>query len=202
MKALSEKDWWTRWFRRRPFFGSDFFSDIDEVFKDMEEMMDREFKEFSERAPKDLIRERRLPDGRIVKEWGPFVYGYSMRIGPEGKPEVREFGNVKPRTGFGKPRIDIKEKREPLADVITTNGEVKVVVEVPGVDKKDIKLYGTDDALTISVDTPQRKYYKEVKMPTMVDPTKAESSYKNGVLEVTIPKKKEEKPKGEPIDIA
>jgi len=34
-----------------------------------------------------------------------------------------------------------------------------------------------------------------------VDPAKAKSSYKNGVLEVTLPKKEEEKPKGEPIEI-
>ena len=201
MRTLSEKDWWSRWFRRNPFFRSRFFSDTDEVFREMEEMMEREFKEFSERTPKDLIRERKLPDGRIVKEWGPFVYGYSMRIGPDGKPEVREFGNIKPGTGYGRPRIDIKEKREPLADVMTTNGEVKIVVEVPGVEKNDIKLHGTEDSLTISVDTVQRKYFKKVKLPAKVDPKKAKSSYKNGVLEVTLPKEKQEKPQGELIDI-
>lgn len=162
--------------------------------------MEREFKEFSKRVPKDLIRERELPDGTKVHEWGPFVYGYSITIGPDGKPQIREFGNVKPGTRFGKPEISIREEREPLVDIISADGEIKVIAELPGVDKKDIKLHGTESTLTISVDTPERKYYKEVELPAKVDPDKARSTYKNGVLEVTL-QKKEEKPKGSPIKI-
>jgi len=163
--------------------------------------MEREFKELSRKAPRDLIRERTLPDGTKVRSWGPFVYGYSITMGPKGKPRVRQFGNIKPEIRMGRPRIDIKEKREPLADAMTTNGEVKVVVELPGVDKKDIKLHGTEKSLTISVDTPGRKYYKEIELPDKVNPKEAKSSYKNGVLEVTLQRMKEEKPKGEPINI-
>lgn len=164
-------------------------------------MMEREFKELSRKAPRDLIRERTLPDGTKVRSWGPFVYGYSITMGPDGKPRVRQFGNIKPEIRMGRPRIDIKEKREPLADAMTTNGEVKVVVELPGVDKKDIKLHGTEKSLTISVDTPGRKYYKEIELPDKVDPKEAKSSYKNGVLEVTLQRIKEAKPTGEPINI-
>ncbi|KYH42083.1 MAG: heat shock protein Hsp20 [Candidatus Bathyarchaeota archaeon B26-2] len=194
---MSEWERWFGWRRRWPFFRGGFFSEIEEFFREMEEMMEREFKEFSERAPRDLIRERTLPDGTKVREFGPFVYGYSVKIGPDGKPEIREFGNIKPGVEFGRPRIDIMEEREPLTDVITTDDEVKVIAELPGVEKKDIKLHGTEDALTISVDTPQRKYHKKVELPVKVDPKKAKASYKNGVLEVTLQRKKE--PKGEPI---
>lgn len=197
---MSDEDWWSKWFRRRPFFRSN-LGNMDEVFREMEEMMEREFRELSKKAPRELVRERTLPDGTKVNEWGPFVYGYSVTIGPDGKPKVREFGNVKPETRIGSPRIDVKEKREPLVDVMTTNGDVKVIVELPGVEKKDIKLHGTENSLTISVETPQRKYYKEVELPAKVDPKEAESSYKNGVLEVVLLKRKEEKPKGEPIKI-
>jgi HSP20 family protein len=175
----------------------------------MEEMMDRELKEFTSRIPKDLVREHKLPDGSTAKEFGPFVYGYSMTIGPDGKPQIREFGNVKPaprQERFGTrhvPRLDVKEEREPLVDVMSTDGEIKVIVELPGVEKEDIKLYGTERALTISVDTSQRKYYKEIELPAIVDAKAARSNYKNGVLEVTLPKKKEQKkpPKGEPIEV-
>jgi len=200
---LPNEDWWSSWFRRRrwPFFGRSFFEDFEEMVREMEEMMQREFEEISKRTPSDLIRERKLPDGSTVREWGPFVYGYSITIGPDGKPQIREFGNIKPSTRPGRPRIDIREEREPLVDVIESDGEVKVVAELPGVEKKDIKLHGTETTLTISVDTPQRKYYKEVELPVKVDPKKAKSSYRNGVLEVSLPKKEEEKPKGEPIKI-
>jgi len=198
---LSDEDW-ERWSRRRrwPFRGG-FFGDVDEVFREMEEMMERDLKELTRRAPRDLVRERVLPDGSRVEEWGPFVYGYSITIGPDGRPEIREFGNVKPGERFGKPQIDIKEEREPLVDIMSTDGEIRVVAELPGVEKKDIKLRGTEKSLTISVDTPQRKYFKEVELPGRVDPTKAKSTYKNGVLEVTLQRREEERPRGEPIKI-
>jgi len=187
-------DWFKR--KRYPFFRSWFFEDVERMFREMEEMMEQEFKTFTSRVPKDYVRERKRPDGTTIREWGPFVYGYSVKIGPDGKPEIREFGNVKPsRSG---PRV--REEREPLVDIIETNGEVHIVAELPGVEKNDVKLRGTENTLTISVDTPQRKYYKEVTLPGKVNVKDAKTHYKNGVLEVKIPKTTEER-KGEPINI-
>ena len=90
---MSNEDWWSSWFRRRrwPFFGRSFFEDFEEMIREMEEIMQREFEEISKRTPSDLIRERKLPDGSTIREWGPFVYGYSITIGPDGKPQIREF---------------------------------------------------------------------------------------------------------------
>jgi len=76
------------------------------------------------------------------------------------------------------------------------------VAELPGVEKEDIKLSGTEDILTIMVDTAQRKYFKEVSLPGKVRVREAKSQYKNGVLEVTLPRAKDGKPpRGEPISI-
>ena len=197
---MPEEEDFPEWFRRRrfPFFGSWLFEDIDRMFREMERMMEEEFKAFTSRIPKDYVKERKLPDGTTIREWGPFVYGYSIRIGPDGKPEIREFGNVKP-TRYGP---TVKEEREPLVDIVETDNEIHVVAELPGVEKEDIKLHGTEDTLTISVDTPQRKYYKEISLPAKVNVKEAKTQYKNGVLEVKLPKIKEErKPKGEPIKI-
>ena len=200
---MADEDWWSRHGRRRkwPFFRGWFSEDFDEIFKEMEEMMKKEFRDMTKIVPDGLVRERTLPDGKKVKQWGPFVYGYSVTIGPDGKPQIKEFGNVKPSTQRGKPRIEVREQREPLVDILETNGMVKVIAELPGVDKQEIKLRGTESSLTISVDTPQRKYHKEMRLPMKVDPKLAKSTYKNGVLEVTMPRKKEEKPKGESINI-
>ena len=167
----------------------------------MEETITKEFERLSRIAPEGLQREQILPDGTKVKSWGPFVYGYSVTVGPDGKPKVREFGNFKAQTRLGKPHMDVKDKREPLADVIDSESEVRVIVELPGVEKGDIKLSGTEDELTISVDTPKHKYFKEVELPTKVDSKKAKSKYKNGVLDITIPKTKKEETKSEPIKI-
>lgn len=197
---MSWDDDFERWFRKRmkkPFSRGWFFEDIDEMLREIEEMMQRELEAFTSRVPKDYVRERTLPDGRKTQEWGPFVYGYSMTVGPDGKPVIRQFGNVHPsRRG-----PQVKEQRKPLIDVLATNGEVKVVAELPGVDKKNIKLHVIDDMLTISVDTPSRKYYKEVKLPTEVKTQDAKTSYKNGVLELTLKKAEKLEPKGESIDI-
>ena len=197
VKMSQDDEDYPGWFRKRrgrePLFG-----DIDRMFHDMEKMMDDEFKKFTENVPKDYVKERKLPDGSTVKELGPFVYGYSMKIGPDGKPEIREFGNIK--KSLKGPQV--KEEREPLVDIVETNSDFRVVVEMPGVEKSDIKLHGTEDSLTISVDTPQSKYYKEVTLPTKVRVKDAKSTYKNGVLEVVIPKAEAaKKPEGEQIDV-
>jgi HSP20 family protein len=121
-----------------------------------------------------------------------------MKIGPDGKPEIRQFGNIK--KSLKGPQV--KDEREPLVDIIETDHEIRVVAELPGVEKTDIKLHGTEDSITIDVNTPQTKYYKEVDLPTKVKVKEAKSSYKNGVLEVVFPKAEAPKePKGEPIDV-
>ena len=53
------------------------------------------------------FRSYQTSEGTKVKEFGPFIYGYSMKVRPDGKPTVREFGNVKSpfrerRSGIGK----------------------------------------------------------------------------------------------------
>ena len=196
------------WFRRRrhPFFRDRFSEDIDEIMRDVERMMEETFRRFTSQAPKDLIRERIGPDGSRIKEMGPFVYGYSMKIGPDGKPLIQEFGNIKPGlkpSGFSfEPRknLEVKGEREPLVDVMSDDNEVKVIAELPGVEKEDIKLDTTSNSLTIDVDAEARKYYKELELPTEVDPESAKSSYKNGVLEVTFNRVKKG-PKGYSIEI-
>jgi HSP20 family protein len=168
------------------------------MFKEMEKMMDEELKDFTEKVPKEYVKERRLPDGTTVKELGPFVYGYSMKIGPDGKPDIQEFGNIK--KGLKGPP-EVKEEREPLVDIVENENEIRVVAELPGVEKTDIKLHGTDSTIDISVDKPQNKFYKEVELPAKVRVKEATSTYKNGVLEVVLPKLEPSKSKGEPINI-
>jgi len=82
-----------------------------------------------------LIREYNAPQGGTVREVGPIVYGYSKTIGPDDKPKVREFGNLK-SSRFGSMGItEISGEIEALADVTTTDKEVKVVVEMPGISR-------------------------------------------------------------------
>ncbi|MGQ9460988.1 MAG: archaeal heat shock protein Hsp20 [Candidatus Bathyarchaeaceae archaeon] len=200
-------DEYPRWFRRRrrwpSFFGDWYFRDIEEMMKDVERMMEDMLKEFIDRIPESLVRERKLPDGSTFKEMGPFVWGWSMTMGPDRKPVIREFGNLKPSTWARpwEPPFDLREEREPLVDVLEGHEDIRVIAELPGVEKQDIRLYATGRTLTISVDTKERKYHKELELPAEVDPKNAKSSYRNGVLEVTLRRVEEKKTEGEQIKI-
>ena len=162
------------------------------------------FKNIETKAPKDLVREYQTPGGGKVREYGPFVYGYSMTIGSDGKPKVREFGNVKSpfsSTGSFSARPLISSEREPLADVTATDKEVRVVVEIPGVSKENIKVNAYDNSVEVTTTGTEKKYHEVVEIPPETDIETATSSYKNGILEITFKKKEQFKPKGKQIKI-
>jgi HSP20 family protein len=182
-----------------------YFDDIFKGFDEMRREFEREFqeslKDIEKKAPKDLIREYETAEGGKIREVGPIVYGYSVTIGPDGVPRVKEFGNVKSpmRTGLFGPST-ISAEREPFSDVTTTDKEVKVVVELPGVSKENIKINAYDGTVEVISTDPKRKYHEELKVPPETDIETANSSYNNGILEITF-KKKEAKRKGKEIKI-
>lgn len=178
-------DEWRSRRRRGSPFGPWGFPDIDEMMREMERAFSEQFKDLEKELPKNLVRESRSPDGSTKKEIGPIVYGYSVTVGPDGKPVVREFGNVK--SGAGKPWKVIQDKREPLVDVVSSGKEVRVIAEMPGVRKEDINVTVDERTMVISVDSGDRGYHKELELPGAVDPKGAKSTYNNGILEVTVP---------------
>ena len=184
---MDDDDEWRPRRRRGSPFGPWGFPDIDEMMREMERAFSEQFKDIEKELPKNLVRESKSPDGSTKKEIGPIVYGYSVTIGPDGKPVVREFGNV--RSGEGKPWKAIQDKREPLVDVVSSGKEVRVIAEMPGVRKEDINVTINEKTMVISVDTEERGYYKELDLPGTVDPKGAKSTYNNGILEVTVPLK-------------
>jgi len=211
-------DWISRFFetglgKRRArglgLFSRDAFSDFDDIHKEMNRMFDA-FNDISNNAPKELVREYETKEGGKVREVGPIVYGYSMTIGPDGKPHVREFGNVKSLNNNAAKKIgtqpdtvsQISAEREPLVDVNMTDKEVKVVVEMPGIRKEDIKIkaYDSQVEVTTSKDA-QRKYHKNIELPELAEVETARSAYNNGILEITFDKKKVTKPAGKEIKI-
>ncbi len=166
--------------KRRWPFRDDLFDELNREFEEMERNIGRVFEEM-----------KRVSIETEGEEGPSYVYGFSLRVGPDGRPHVEEFGNVPGRIGEDSP-LD----REPLIDVIEGENEISIIAELPGIEKKDINLSATEDSLRIIVDTPDRKYRKELTLPTRVKPDTTNASYKNGVLEVKLkraePKKKDE----------
>ena len=194
MKDIDDYSNWQRR-RRSPFFPMDIDSYFDEIDKYFEEI----FNDIQTNVPNDMLKERDLPDGSRVQEMGPFIYGYSVSLGPDGKPLIREFGNIKPSL-TGKNPLELSDKIEPLIDIFEEKDNVKVIAELPGIEKNDINLELEGRILIISVNS-SRKYYKKIELPTEVDATQTRAIYKNGILEVTIKKVNLGESKGKRIKI-
>ena len=160
-----------------------FDSEIDRLFKKMSSSF------FN---MNDIFEESK---GNIFDS-GPNYYGYTMTVGPDGKPVVQEYGNVKPD------QLSISDTREPMVDTIVDEKEkvVKLIVEMPGVEKTDVKIVVEDKTVDLSAEHDKKKYHVKVPLQHKVDENSAKASYKNGILELIF-KLVEEKPKGKKVEV-
>lgn len=120
------------------------------------------------------------PSGRVKA-----VFGLSVKEGIGGTPKIETFGNVKRAA----PRPVVEEEREPLVDIFDEEDHVSVIVELPGVQIKDIHSEFRGDILILSTTNSSYKYYKEVILPKDVETSSAKSKYKNGVFEIIMNKR-------------
>ena len=128
---------------------------------------------------------------------GPVFYGYTMTTGPDGKPVVNEYGNVKPDM------LPTQEKREPLIDTLVDEKEktLKVVAEMPGVEKSDVDVVvGVDGVIHIDAERGEKKYHVKVPIKHKVDPEPPKATYKNGILELVF-KLEDEKSNGTTVNV-
>jgi HSP20 family protein len=149
--------------------------DWDDVF----ESFDADMAEMRERM--DELLERMI-SGKVSEARDPLIFGISMRVRPDGEPLIQEFGNA------GQAELSDAELpvREPLTDIREDANKVTVIMELPGVDKKDIKVTAEDRYLDLEVDSPVKRYTKHLELPCNVIPDSAKANYKNGVLEVVM----------------
>ncbi len=153
----------------------------EEMFRQIEEMMDRMMRDIQDGSlinPEDFEEMARDLEGT-----SPFVFGFSMNAGPDGRPVIKRFGNP-----ASEPSGERASSLEPLVDVVEEDGEIVVVAEVPGVEKDEIRVKVKGTTLTIHADNPARPYHKEVELPAKVSKEDAKSAIRNGVLEVRLKK--------------
>ena len=142
---------------------------------DFDKIIERMFKRFGMDPTID-------PNDPNVKTWS---YGYTMSMGPDGKPVVSEFGTGLPQTGF---TLEEPTKMEILSqvDVDRENGRVRLLVEMPGVTKESIKIKATDNRVRISAGNETKDYDAEIPLDAEVDPDSAKATYNNGGLDLTF----------------
>ncbi|WP_420544572.1 archaeal heat shock protein Hsp20 [Nitrosopumilus sp.] len=128
---------------------------------------------------------------------GPYYYGYTMTTGPDGKPIVREYGNVKPGL------LPHSDTRDPNVDTVVDEKEktVKLIAEMPGVDKSNINVVFEKNTVKIDAEQGKKKYHSQVPLKVKVDENSVKASYKNGILEVTLKILEEEKPQGKKVNV-
>lgn len=114
------------------------------------------------------------------------VYGFKISTMSGGKPVIETFGNVK-ETAKGPV---VEEVREPIVDVFDEKDHILVLVELPGVSKEKIKVDINGDILNLSTSDKGRQYAKEILLPHKVNAETLKTSYKNGILEITLDKLK------------
>ncbi|MCD1294478.1 Hsp20/alpha crystallin family protein [Methanocella sp. CWC-04] len=142
--------------------------------------------------------------------WDPFdelrkmQYKMSRILGE--MPELMEPSEMLPST---------ESAQVPYVDVLERENEIVVTADLPGVDKKDIKLNVQDNTLEISAEKRVEKevkeegyikreraydrFYRTILLPTGVDFSNSKASFNNGVLEIVMPKLEETKKKTIPI---
>ena len=113
------------------------------------------------------------------------VYGFSIRT-LAGKPVIETFGNIKETTQGPV----VEEVREPIVDIFDEEERILVIAELPGVSEGQIKIEIAGDILNLTASNRDRKYAKEILLPSKVKPQPVKSSYKNGILEITLEKEK------------
>jgi HSP20 family molecular chaperone IbpA len=93
-----------------------------------------------------------------------------------------------PENPFEIPKSSEEETREPLTDVFEEDDATKIYVELPGEEEDNIHLNVNEDSVEIKAEN----FYKIVRLPKRrIEAENISSEYKNGVLKITLPKKKE-----------
>jgi len=106
----------------------------------------------------------------------------------------------------------------PAVDIYETNDSFVVSADLPGLNKDEIQIDLKDNTLTlkgekkfeekvskdnyIRVERAYGSFVRSFTLPQNVDPEKIKAKYKEGILEITIPKKEEAKPKQIKVELS
>jgi HSP20 family protein len=162
--------------RRNSF--KNFFGDIDREFAQAEEMISRVFNTAKDIGPMTV-------DAFKEASTFPFYYGYQITVGPDGKPHVREFGNVKPGA---RGLVEQSTIRQPLVDtsIDEENNTLTITAEMPGLSKEDIKVNTIENLLSIQGEKGEKKYHAEIPLNVEIEADSAKATYSNGILELRL----------------
>lgn len=154
------------------------FDLVNEVSREIDRFFEEEMKRLDE-----FVKEVHKEVETVFKEpvkGKRIVWGFEIYFDEEGRPHIKKFGNVTP-TG-------LREEVEPYAEVREEKDKYVIIIELPGVEKENIKVTVRGNVIDVKAASEYRRYRKEIKLPFTIDPNKVKARYRNGVLTIEVVK--------------
>ncbi|RJP22861.1 MAG: Hsp20/alpha crystallin family protein [Candidatus Abyssobacteria bacterium SURF_5] len=146
-------------------------------------------------------------------EVDPFLRGFR-----DLQEEINRMFNYTLSGGWPSYRNDMAEGAwAPAINVLEEKDDIVVSADLPGMSEKDIDVTIVGDTLTIKGEKKHEEkkddgnyhmfervfgaFQRAITLPALVESDKAKASFKNGVLEIRVPKKEEAKPKQLKVNI-
>ena len=137
--------------------------------------------------PEDEFEETRRAIHRMLKDAfegklgvfrEPFIYGFTTRS--------RDSRIEPSRSAVENPEV---VTRDPLVDVILTESAIYLTAEMTGVTSDDVRVGLERGQLTI-LGEGERRYQSLIELPADVDPDTLKHTFKNGVLDIVIARRR------------
>jgi len=183
--SIRKKDEEDGWF--------DEFRSFRRFFRDYDRLFEKMFEDFEDSLP--VLRPQELmslekPIQKEIKKGNMKGFFKVQPIRGEGVTGYIAYGELSSvqtptRTPTRAESLQIVKEDEPLVDVLEEKDAVKVVAEIHGVSMNDIALNMRDNHLEIKAG---EKFTKKIEIPKKVDFARASISYKNGILQLRLPK--------------
>lgn len=158
-----------------------------------------------------MLLERWQPRVQTVTRWDPFTGMADLR-----REMDQIFGEFFGRTPSSMAATEAIWS--PLVDIHETKDGFQLMVELPGVKQEDIQVSVEGETLTLKgerrreaevkgdqyhrVERSYGRFERSIVLPSVVDPGRVKATYRDGVLEIQLPKKEEAKPKAIKVEVA
>lgn len=97
----------------------------------------------------------------------------------------------RPRRWIYETKPIFKKVREPLVDVFREAEEVKIIIDLGGFSRGEVDIDIKPDKYIIFAKHEEQEFREEIDLPPDVDIEKTIENFRNGILEITLPKKKD-----------
>ena len=155
-----------------------------------------------------------------MERWRPFGFSTMDRWEPFRVADIQTEVNRLFDNFFSRPaseRATGGHTWVPVVDMHATKDDLVLTVELPGVSEKDVSVSITGDLLTVKgerrfenqvkeqnllhVERTYGKFERLIQLPMAVQSDRVTATYRDGVLEIKLPKAEELKPKEIRIDV-